>query len=176
MANCESLAEPKPKFKCVKNCSYRRQRQRQRQRHRDIATIANSVCHSFFQRADLHMYEYTHTRTDTQFDGFKVCGQAVAGRRGGYCGVGLAFCAVTSAAPKADAEVVVVAASLVVALCPRCNAMLHRITGAACRLWLAAAEGRAVWGGWRRSNSGVNLITSITIRFERSGRTACAFY
>lgn len=94
-----------------------------------------------------HTLTLIHTRTDTQFDGFKVCGQAVAGRRGGYCGVGVAFCAVTSAAPKADAEVVVVAASLVVALCPRCNAMLHRITGAACRLWLAAAEGRAVWGG-----------------------------
>lgn len=90
------------------------------------------------------MYEYTHTHTraDTQFDGFKVCGQA-----GVCCGVGVAFCAVTSAAPKADAEVVVVAASLVVALCPRCNAMLHRITGTACRLWLAATEARTAGGG-----------------------------
>lgn len=73
----------------------------------------------------------------------KVCGQMVAAGEGGYCGVGVAFCAVTFAAPKADAVVVVAAASLVVVLCPRCNAILHRITGTACRQWLAAAEGGA---------------------------------
>lgn len=91
------------------------------------------------------MSTHTHAHRDTQFDGFKsVWADGGSGGEGGYCGVGVAFCAVTFAAPKADAVVVVVAAaSRVVALCPRCNAILHRITGTACRQWLAAAEGGA---------------------------------